>query len=755
MDSPKNATLTMCPVDVLETVPAAFADFLHPLGDSIPMTCSMDLSVVRDQIGPGTVKPSGPPANGISIAVEPNPFVIPKFRVVDGELDHAEVISIQAPAAVGKSVTARYISSATSSPLLDLANLAVGAGSLQGLLGGYSRDPAHAVRAFHRGDLPIIVDAIDEGVLYSGVRAFEAFLQTTVEFIASRRQVTNRAKIVLLGRDDSIDYSNLVFKIGEQDISICRVRLDFFDKDGALKLIPMYASVELDRLVGSGQIPANVGDKRRQGLTGQPMQELFEAYFKPIEFALGIPQGYLWDEEKGREFAGYAPLLSSIGALLAQVDNPMQVASRLKDAASPEAWDVIARVINEILEREQDKLKDKLAYSEALDNPYAPEEQLTYLIQIFLDQSLELVETLKFESAIHESDYREKVSSIRFDHPFIRDQEMANDVLGSKVFAHGVWHDLMSNDEGLERLKNLSRKPFLWRFLRNEMTSSECYIEGRYVGCILNSYWSDPLERKERAGVRVCDDGGVARVDIGDPAFDDTVSFYVEPPISLYERIRGFYINLPNVDVVIEGSVGDICHFQFQKTNSITCHGLTYRVKSAVLEGEFWLDAQYADVDAVNPVLAVLPESIYGWGKQLRELRPWRYLKDPRLLGPTNAILLVTLIQDCERSIRNRVIVLEDYGLPADDSSVDWARRGYGDLFSDFLEMLVKSRLVARRRQPTAGRQTHYTINFGDQFWANLLDAVRERLEGRDPPKDRRYRVFLNGCAADGRFGIP
>ena len=210
------------------------------------------------------------------------------------------------------------------------------------------------------------------------------------------------------------------------------------------------------------------------------MQVLLQAYFSPIETALGIEKGQLWTDERGKAFAGYAPILSSIGTLLAHVDNPLQVTNRLRVEGSAEAWDVIATVVEEILEREQKKLTDKLPYVVEPKGAYGPEEQLTYLTQLFQRQPLQLVDDLHFQNASDEFDYRIKVEQMRTEHPFVRDSKFANDVLGSKVLAHAAVNDLLGDD--LDMIKTLSRQPFLWRFFRKLVTDPSFVLDGKYVG---------------------------------------------------------------------------------------------------------------------------------------------------------------------------------------------------------------------------------------------------------------------------------
>ena len=129
----------------------------------------------------------------LHVAVSPEPYVAPTFRVVEGCFP-AEVIFIKAPAAVGKSVTAQYLSAKRNAPLLNLAEVAVAAASFRGLLTDWA---ISAEDAFHKGQLPIIVDALDEGRLWSGENSFTAFLEGTVKFLTrSNRAIANPTKLI-------------------------------------------------------------------------------------------------------------------------------------------------------------------------------------------------------------------------------------------------------------------------------------------------------------------------------------------------------------------------------------------------------------------------------------------------------------------------------------------------------------------------------------------------------------------------------
>lgn len=739
------------------------------------MSVHIELADLVARVGPAKESPSR--NTNLVVPPPPDPYVSPNFQIMEGTLDEAEVITISAPAAVGKSVTAQHLAATTRAPLLDLATVAVGEDSLRGLLSGYSSSPGRAIQAFHRAQLPVVVDALDEGALLSGIPALEAFVESAAAFVREGSRTPGRVKLLILGRDDSVRYrSNLVIEL-TSDVHVCAVRLDFFERAAAFDLIPLYAARELDRLHDNHQIDEGIRNRRQHALDGQPMRDLIEAHFDPIEFALGIQKGQLWDDEKGRAFAGYAPVLSSIGILLAEVDNPARLAGRLRQAGTNEAWRVIATVMDDVLEREQDKLKRRIEDSAIMcGDPYTPNEQLQHLTDLFHGRPLRLTDTLTFRDAAAARDYEVKVGQLSREHPFVKDSAMANDVLGSRVLAYAVMNDSVGPD--LTVLKAVSRQPFLWRFVRAEAStitqdaSTEApLIDGRYLGCLLASYWNDPAEPDGRkvivSEIARGDAQGLVQVTVN---ADDTVhevSLRLMPPIWFYARLQDCNIETDDVPVFIEGSVARTPNpssgtsaFVFRGDVSVVAPHLTYSSDAATLErcdgrpGRLWLEAADVEVNATNPAFDVDDHCEYGWGGVIPDVRPWAHLSEPTLAGPHEASTLIHLIYECQKRVRNRIVVESAYAIPRDDPSLNWARRDYGHVFSVFLRNLVDSELVATERgKDTAGRMRHYTINFGEHFWSNLIAAIRRRRRG-DAEPDERYRAFLDACARQPQFGL-
>lgn len=717
------------------------------------MNAHVELKTIMQTIGLAQIHSRG--NTTLTIPPLPEPYVAPQFRIISGNLE-AEVISIQAPAAVGKSVTARHISATKRAPLLNLATVPVGRDSLQGMLATYSSHPALAIAAFHRGDLPIVIDAIDEGVLLSGEPSMEAFLDSTIRYLLEQRTKITRPKIILLGRDDSINFSKLVIEMTESDIQVCQVRLDFFDREAALTLMPLYALWEIQRLARENLITDDVHVRRKKMLETPAMQELLEAYFEPIETTLGIEKGKLWQDEQGRAFAGYAPTLASIGTLLAQVDNPIQLTNKLRQPSSSEAWDVIATVIDDILEREQAKFAEKLNYSVRPQGAaYAPHEQLTYLVQVIHGRPIELLKSLDFDNLADRADYQTKVEQMSSEHPFIRSSKIANEVLGSRIVAHAVSNDLLSDDPTI--LRELSRQPFLWRFLKSVASRSDLLLDGRYLGCLLHSYWNDPIEPdNEHVAVKAISEHDMGiHVTIGNVGTRDDISFTVTSPASIYARIRNCEIDIPGLPLTIDGSAGGAAHFQFMGDNTITCGELMYSCETANISGTLWLDADTTTVTSSRASVSVEEDSKYGWGEATRHQNPWRILDSPKLSRPQTVLPLLSIIYDCKQRIRGSVVVVSGFKIPENETGMDWAMNEHGELFSEFLRLLVESKLVTYRRIDASGSSLKFRIQFRDFDWHGLTDAIQNRVDGLGANSgNAQVDLFIDACVADGRFGL-
>jgi hypothetical protein len=383
------------------------------------------------------------------VGESPTPFVSPILDM-EGESPSAlekEIIFIEASAAVGKSTFAKQLSATLSAPMLDLAKVSVSAGSLRALLAGLEADDkSDPVAAFHEGRVPVIVDALDEGRLLSSEAGIEQFLESTAELLRSNRTVASRPKLIFLGRFESTELAREQFERSAPGVTHVTANVEFFDKEGAEHLIHAYAAAA-----------ARPGSHYQQH--PDQARDFIATFFDAIESFLGLPAGELWKNERGKVFAGYAPVLAALGSILAAIDDFTNVAKNLKADGGREAWGVIEAVLYEILGREQDKLRDVLSEQceSALPNSvYDVEEQLSLLAQYVSSKPLEGAGRVRLPPSDMKK-YREMVRTYLPHHPFMRRHEFGDAVLGSASVSRAVYH---GKSISRERLISLSRQ---WR----------------------------------------------------------------------------------------------------------------------------------------------------------------------------------------------------------------------------------------------------------------------------------------------------
>lgn len=666
-----------------------------------------------------------PSASALQVSSVPDPFVSPTLQLVDGNLS-SEVVFVRSPAAVGKSVTAQYLSSSTNAPLLNLSVIPVGTGSLQGLISEYAPNGA---QLFHNGELTVVVDALDEGRLLSGETSLEAFLSSLVDYIKQQRSVLDHPKLIFFGREESADFSRLAIEIDGEDITVCTLALDFFDQNSASELIDLYATKEIDRLFHSNVLSEHDHSRRIGILQGGPIQELKAAYFSAIAQALEIPPDQLWDIPRGRTFAGYAPVLASIGTLLADVENPVVVTNRLRATETREAWDVIDSVIQEILIREKKKLVDTLGEIEAVpENAYDAHEQLSYLLQLIGGaRRIELMHDVSFASQKDANIYLEKVNQISREHPFIRSGEMTNEVLGSVVFSHGICRGMnLDNEVYSTLLRELSESPFLWRAARREMLEGgQILVEGRYVGYLLHSYWNDPMEEAAQCQqIHIWEDErDIMKVSIPLRATEE-LTFGAVSPIHMYGRVRDCEVKAFDSDFVIEGATlkqgRSTSLLRFEGCNAVVCRDLHFVSTSTDVSGTLWLSAETVITEVANPQIRTKGDFEYGWGGAVGTSEPWKDLEMPTLVNPYQQTLVAQLFLDCENNIPSSgIVVMGDYSVPEGDNQLAWTKV-YGEAFPEFLKLLVEKRLAERDLVPSRRRENKFRIKVHNLSWDEL-----------------------------------
>ena len=690
-------------------------------------------------------------STSLGVPAPPTPYVAPTFHFPhrnDIEQLKSDIIFVQAPAAVGKSTTAKYISSRKKAPLLNLARVAVGQDSFGGILARSFPAGSSPVSIFHQGHLPIVVDALDEGLIYSGERAFENFLTSTGRLL-SEGSSASRPKVLFFGRPGSTDLSQLGLTLESEAYSVCVIEIDYFDEQAALELIDASAKDELIRLKATEKLTAAATSARIRSLSGQPMTELKSAYFSAIESALGIEAGALWDDDVGRAFSGYAPVLATLGAMIAHADNPMLTKNQLtaKGTGNYDAWEVISTVLEEVLSREEGKVQEILRAqmsSPVPSNAYDATEQLTYLSQLLQKRPISATGNVTFASNEQLSLYVRTVRQNLGDHPFMRDGEMANVVLGSAIIAHMMSRGT-PQDSLFDSVRTVSRQPFLWRHMRKRLGEEEILLDGSYLGYLLTSYWNDPVVAQRP--VIINESADMESVVVQLDTINETVECVVIPPLEMYGMVRNCKLTCPNATVLIEGGAltrSGSSSFLFSEENTIVCRDLRIRCESIKVSGKLRMVAESTDVANANDVgVHVSDGAEISLSRAFRRYHFWNnvavYWVEDELSSEGRIVKIVELLKN---TANRTVVLLNNYEFPEDEIDRGLGR-GFGssDEARAFFRLLVEHGFAERTRIQSSGRETKFRIVFQNVDW----EAVERAFRG-EPVGDRNIKEFAEAA---------
>jgi hypothetical protein len=643
----------------------------------------------------------------------------------------AEVILVSSPAAVGKSTAAEFLAAMGELPILDLAAIHVSTHTFAGLLASDFVDPQGARDAFHKGRLPVIIDALDEGRLRSGDPNFEQFLETTWELMLEDRSVTDRPKLVFFGRELAAELVELSLELLGEGITGARVQLDFFDRAQAAEVIEAHAE-------------ATARADRKAWTTSGPVREVIDGFFVAIAAALSLEPAVLWDDQQGRALAGYAPVLAAIGRLLARESNPIRLRNALEETGAGRAWDVIERVAGAILDRERDeKVRPQLAHSFVGAVPHAAydrEEQLTYLIQYALGHPLHPTSRLQLKGSDVET-YRRIIDQQIPEHPFLQNHKLDNDVLTSLVLAHAVRSELLEGPD-LEILRHRSRQPFLWRSVQDHLSSETPeLLRGEYVGPVLNSLWNDPISTEVEVGVTDDPhDPGFVALEIREPVNSWRVQTL--PPLEFYGQLHRCSVDIA-APATLQGHEGAYGVASFDIRGDVTLvvrDKLTIEAAAIRIDGDARVFAE--DVSQPGGLSVTKANGSKTWrGGALDEAVGWRDL--PLELPPPIDIRppseLERFVEQCDKRMPGAVplVIYEGSYKPGDHHKMKWLERDKsGEKFPSLLQLFVEHGLAHADSFGASGPdpklRLHFAVGWGE---------FRRALQG--PPPDDESLLSL------------
>ena len=553
----------------------------------------------------------------------------------------------------------------------------------------------------------MILDALDEGRLLSNDNGFISFLETAAELILDGNRETSGPKLVMFGRSDATALAELIFD--DKGVARTTLQIEYFDKEAATQLIHTYAvkAAEKDCAYLKHREPAN---------------QYVSAYFDKIESALGLVDGTLWQDERGKAFAGYAPVLAAIGSLLPKIDNFQEAMNDLASSGVRDAWGVIEFVLGEIMIRERPKIANPLKghLSTALPaEAYNPEEQLSLLLQFVQRNPLRGSGRLAL-GAHDNSKYFEMVQRWLPEHPFLRDYNFTNDVFAAFVYSYAILNGIAL--EGFSAaLGGQSRLPFLWRSLAGKLTP-DTLIDGNLLGYILGSFWSDPLTERDRVVVRTDAGDDAVMVTVSSQGYED-ISFVCTSPIMLLGQARNISVNITG-EIRLDGA-GDVraSVFSFYGDVEISAANVRINANVAKVTGDLWLNGSVSTVNQIS--LDVEKESNVGWGPSVGEQYPFsRFvssLPDPFLT--TQRSVLAQIVDECMRRFTTATLTLNaDFSPPTNDVYTQWASVRYAQTFPAFINLLVQHGLAVSQPMAASGTQkirVRFSVN-----WRELAEAV-------------------------------
>ncbi|WP_435643473.1 hypothetical protein ACR9VJ_19415 [Streptomyces sp. H49] len=373
-------------------------------------------------------------------------YVIPEIRVThDSGPVTPSLILITAPAAVGKTTAACYLSNTLKAPIVDLSTLHVGSNALEGAL-WKSMGPAKAgnfVEEMRGGRATLIIDALDEAEIRSGQANFQAFLRDVAE---TASDMSGKPAMIMLSRAESARSLTELFR--ERNLQYSHFEILPFRRT--------QAETYLDaRMVEVYAVSGKEAVHRRYHA---PYEKARDTLFSLLASVISNGGSDIWEDSSVRDFLGYAPVLDVAAEFLA-VDN---FTTLHRDFSSSEAaegtahWHLVAQVIDHLLVREQDKFVTQFVETIEFESfgdrrlsaaLYAPEEQCTRLLDYVenIPTSVELPAHLP--ERLREP-YEAAVTAQLVNHPFLRGSEWFNVIFRDYVTARSLASVTTASDAG-------------------------------------------------------------------------------------------------------------------------------------------------------------------------------------------------------------------------------------------------------------------------------------------------------------------
>lgn len=684
-----------------------------------------------------------PKPRKLAVASEVSTFIRPSLRFRDGDDEGpVDVVLIEAPAAVGKSTMARWLSHTARAPLLDLAVMPVGIGSFAGLLPDVTSG-SHHVRgddAILDGLHSVIIDAVDEGFMLSGEGGLYAFLESTWGMLLERRERESPA-LVILGRPEAIEDTYVSLQAYGDGLLSRRLTVDLFARDAAREMIHAYMRVA----AASNNTQAQVVP------TLKPYLDLIDAYFESFAEAMGVEVGSLWDEPEAQQFVGYAPVLEMLGTITGASKQPAAELSAVRRTTTESAWSVVENVCSLVFDRERAKFTEPLVQSlredgllkgDLPDGAFSRDQQVRAIIALLVGDAVEdkLPDVFGAEEADAETHYRKLCARQIRNHPFVRldPPQFSSSVLGSIVIADAIVGGLESVAVNVGSFEHLGRQKFLWQAVEHR-SKPGAYLDGDNLDIITSSFATSASGDRLHVLPDEDEEGWLALslVKAARPVRQHL--FGISPPVRLGPRIKDVVVDAP--EVALRGSTRSL-----EIAGNVAIRAGTLTIQSSdqtlfVSNSNNWLECSQI-VGSVGDIQlrkdAGGEDAEIRFEGVLRTTFPWRDIRTapvPEPFGTGDGLVanpVVALLLKMAERYQNAGMVVTLACEVADDN-LDWFIKAAGgkEPSARVLRALRNHGLTSEHHLPSSGEaKIRLRLQFDLQDYAERIAQGDPKLMG-------------------------
>jgi hypothetical protein len=637
-------------------------------------------------------------ADGSTTPSKPDPFIPPSLRF-PRNFEDAQVVLISAPAAVGKSTLAKWIANETNAHFIDLGRVYVGS---QGFIGDLAANRLQ--ETFFAGDLTVIVDALDEGLVRSGFDNFQAFF---ADLAATLREVrlgwgSEITRLILFGREEYVELTDMILR--DAELTFTRGELLYLSESQATELVLAYAK------------------RRSSSFHEGPSRAAVKAFFVAAARALDLDLDKLWSVPIGRGFVGYPPVLRAVAEAISPNPAPA-LAAWEAPTEWRNAWQLLTETAERLLHREQTKLIQELDV-ELPDGAYDSEHQLKLLARRLTGQAIDYTYGLSFKRSADEQAFVEAAEAQLEVHPFLT--EGASDVFGSLVAAAAIARGERLTG-GESKFGDYSRWPFMWRFF-TERIDRTAHIDGESLGWILASLWSG-LEDPGSTTIHEAGTAGEAVVQIVGP--ESNVEAKVLGEVVLRGIARNLEVELPREGLCFgrRSRRSDAAVFVLHGFCLIEVDRLRVEVPEILLEARATATLKIDHCESPVQKVRTQPSARLKVSKAIYR-HPWSQVAgvvDDRNERAVWGDLLDTFLEELAKRLPpdGRPAFLDGNGRPlSDDNNFGQWDPGYHEALGSLMRQLVGVGAVTRSKRQAHGPVPTFTYRPEGFTWQVLEDGV-------------------------------